>query len=82
VVAITVIILEGRRFRALHPLGEVLLWLVVLFAVASAVQYFWNFWKCLDERVKRRASRRMMVIEADEKEPEEKQPEEKDVAAH
>jgi hypothetical protein len=51
--------------------------MVVLFAVASAVQYFWNFWKRLDERVKRRASRRVVVIAADEKAPEEK-----DVAAH
>ena len=77
VVAITVIILQGGRFPALHPLGGVLLWMVVLFAVASAMQYFWNFWKRLDERVKHRASRRVMVIEAEEKEPEEK-----DVAAH
>jgi len=76
VVAITVII-EGRRFPALHPLGEVLLWMVVLFAVASAMQYFWKFWKRLDERVKHRASHRMKVVETDEKEPEEK-----DVAAH
>ena len=78
VVAITVIVLE-HRYPAVHPLGEVLLWMVVLFAVASAVQYFWYFWKRLDVRVKRRASRRLMVIRADEKEPEE---EEKDVAAH
>jgi CDP-diacylglycerol--glycerol-3-phosphate 3-phosphatidyltransferase len=77
VVAITVIIMEGHRFQALHPLGKVLLWMVVLFAVASAVQYFWKFWKNLDERVKHRSSRRMMVVETDEKEPEEK-----DVAAH
>jgi CDP-diacylglycerol--glycerol-3-phosphate 3-phosphatidyltransferase len=76
VVAITVIVLE-RRYPPVHPLGEVLLWMVVLFAVASAVQYFWYFWKRLDVRVKRRASRRLMVIRADEKEPEEK-----DVAAH
>ena len=77
VVAITVIILQDHRFPVLQPLGQVLLWMVVLFAVASALQYFWNFWKCLDERVKRRATRRVMVIEADEKEQEEK-----DVAAH
>jgi CDP-diacylglycerol--glycerol-3-phosphate 3-phosphatidyltransferase len=76
VVAITVIILEGRRFPALKLPGELLLWVVVLTAVASAVQYFWSFWKCLDERVKRHASRRVMVMEAGEKEPEEK-----DVAA-
>lgn len=76
VVAITVITLEGRRYPALHPLGEVLLWMVVLFAVASAVQYFRSFWQRLDERVKRRSSPRLIVIRADEKNPEEK-----DVAA-
>jgi len=76
VVAITVIILQGRRFPALHLLGQILLWTVVLFAVASALQYFWSFWKRLDERVKRRRSRRLVVMHADEQEPEEK-----DVAA-
>ena len=75
-VASTVIILEGRWFGALHPIGKALLWTVVLFAVASAVQYFWNFWRRLDERVKHRASHHIMVMEAGEKEPEEK-----DVAA-
>jgi CDP-diacylglycerol--glycerol-3-phosphate 3-phosphatidyltransferase len=74
VVAITVIILEGRRYPALRPLGEVLLWMVVLFAVASAVQYFWSFWQRLDVRVKQRSSRRLIVIQAEEKK-------EKDVAA-
>jgi CDP-diacylglycerol---glycerol-3-phosphate 3-phosphatidyltransferase len=84
VVAVTVIILGGRRYRALHPLGQILLWMVVLFAVISALQYFWSFWKHLDERVKRRASRRLRVVaaEAEEKAAEEKEPEEKDVAAH
>jgi CDP-diacylglycerol--glycerol-3-phosphate 3-phosphatidyltransferase len=76
VVAITVIILQARRFPILHSLGQVLLWMVVLFAVASAVQYFWSFWKRLDERIKRRASRRVMNVGRDEKEPEQK-----DVAA-
>ena len=82
VVAVTVIILEGHRYRGLHTLGLVLLWMVVVSAVISALQYFWSFWKHLDERVKRRASRRMRVLEAEEKELEEKEPEEKDVAAH
>jgi len=72
-----VIILEWHRFQALRPAGTVLLWMVVLFAVASAAQYFWNFWKRLDERIKRRTTRRVVNIAADEKEPEEK-----DVAAH
>jgi CDP-diacylglycerol---glycerol-3-phosphate 3-phosphatidyltransferase len=82
VVAITVIILQSRRFPALHPVGQFLLWTVVLFAVASAAQYFWMFWKRLDERVKHHPSPRMMVIEPGERAPEQEQPEEKDVAAH
>jgi CDP-diacylglycerol--glycerol-3-phosphate 3-phosphatidyltransferase len=75
VVAITVIVLE-RRYPAVRPLGDVLLWMVVAFALASAAQYFWLFWKRLDQRVKRRAPSRLMVLEVNEKEPEEK-----DVAA-
>src|SRR5689334_18388807 len=50
VVAITAIILEPR-YRILNGWAIVLLWLVVVFAVASAVQYFWSFWKMTDGRV-------------------------------
>lgn len=53
VVAITVIVLE-KRHPFLHPFSNFLLWIVVLFAVASAVQYFFSFWRRLDVRVKRR----------------------------
>ncbi len=76
VVAITVIILGGRRFQALQPLGKFLLWAVVVFAVASAVQYFWGFWRRLDERVKHRASHHVVVMDTRETDAEEK-----DVAA-
>jgi hypothetical protein len=76
VVAITVIVLE-KRHPLLHPLGDILLWMVVLFALASAVQYFFSFWKRLDVRIKRRASIRRVVLRTGEKEQEEK-----DVAAH
>ena len=75
VVAITVIVLE-RRYPRMHPLSEVLLWVVVVFALASAVQYFWGFWTKLDVRVKRRASRRLAMPRVGDK-----QEEEKDVAA-
>ncbi|HZP02064.1 MAG TPA: CDP-diacylglycerol--glycerol-3-phosphate 3-phosphatidyltransferase [Terriglobia bacterium] len=74
VFAITVIVLE-RRYPTVHPLGEVLLWMVVAFALASAAQYFWKFWKRLDERVKRRAPS-LLVLH-----PKESEREEKDVAA-
>lgn len=76
VVAITVIVLE-RRYPIVHPLGEVLLWMVVVFALASAAQYFWLFWRRLDVRVKHRAPRPQVVVRSDHEEVEEK-----DVAAH
>ena len=75
VVAITVIVLE-RRLPLLRLPGNVLLWMVVLFALASAAQYFFSFWKRLDVRVKRRALIHRVVLRTGEKEREEK-----DVAA-
>jgi CDP-diacylglycerol--glycerol-3-phosphate 3-phosphatidyltransferase len=61
VVAIAVIILQ-RRYPAIEPLGTVLLWMVVMFAVASALQYFWLFWKQQDLRVKQRAARPLVMV--------------------
>jgi hypothetical protein len=76
VVAITVIVLE-KRHPLLRPLGDVLLWMVVLFALASAAQYFFSFWRRLDARLKRPAPIQRVVLRTDGKEREEK-----DVAAH
>ena len=76
VVAITVIILE-RRLPLLRLPGSILLWMVVLFALASAGQYFISFWKRLDVRIKRRVLIHRTVFRTGEKEEEEK-----DVAAH
>ncbi|HUK52675.1 MAG TPA: CDP-diacylglycerol--glycerol-3-phosphate 3-phosphatidyltransferase [Candidatus Binatia bacterium] len=55
VAACTVMI--TRRFPALHTLAYTLLWLVVIFAVLSAVQYFLRFWSQVDDRVKKRRQR-------------------------
>lgn len=68
VVAITVIVLE-RRYPPLQPLGDVFLWLVVGIALLSAGDYFWAFWKKLDERLKQPAAAgRVVVIRGGEKE--------------
>lgn len=75
VVAITVIVLEGR-ITVIRPLGDVLLWMVVAFALASAAQYFRLFWKPEERRTKRPAPSRMVILPMNQKEPEEK-----DVAA-
>jgi CDP-diacylglycerol--glycerol-3-phosphate 3-phosphatidyltransferase len=71
--AITVIVLE-RHYATLERfhVGVVLLWLVLLFALASAVQYFWSFWTKLDVRVKRRASHPLAVLRVGEKQEKEK----------
>ena len=75
VVAITVLVLEGR-YTAVRPLGDVLLWMVVVFALASAAQYFRLFWNPRERRLKRPAPSRLVIVPMDPKEPEEK-----DVAA-
>ncbi len=76
VMAITALVLE-RRLPVLIPLAELLLWLVVVFALASAVQYLWVFWKVLDTRFKRRVPGKLQVLRVNEKDPEEK-----NVSAH
>ena len=76
VVAITVIVLQ-QRYPAVLPLGEVLLWIVVAFALVSAVQYFWDFWRKLDVSLKKARATPLVVFRVGEKEPQEK-----DVAAN
>ena len=72
VITITVIALVPR-FPKIEILGRVLLWLVVWFAVASAGQYFWVFWRKMEGREQQ--SPRMVVIRGGAEE-------EKDVASH
>ncbi len=47
----------GQRVPVLKVPGTILLWLVVVFAVLSAVQYFLKFWNQVDDRVKQRRLR-------------------------
>jgi len=71
VVAITAIVL-AQRYPFIDPLGGLLLWVVVVFALASGVQYFWSFWRKLDVRVKPRTRRPLAVLRVGEKQEEEK----------
>jgi CDP-diacylglycerol--glycerol-3-phosphate 3-phosphatidyltransferase len=81
VAAITVIVLE-RHYTVIGDFhaGILLLWMVMAFALVSAAQYFWTFWKKLDLGVKKR-SPGAVVFRVGEKAPEEKEPQERDVAA-
>jgi CDP-diacylglycerol---glycerol-3-phosphate 3-phosphatidyltransferase len=65
VIAATALILCAKH-RALAPLGKALLWLVVASAVISAVHYFLVFWNQVDDRVKQRR-RRLLVLEREKK---------------
>ncbi len=60
VLAVSAVILGGKHLP-LKPLGTLLLWLVVVSAIASAVQYFMKFWSQVDDRVKQR--RRLRLLE-------------------
>ncbi len=60
VLAVAALIL-GARHPFLKPSGNLLLWLVVASAIASAVQYFLKFWSQVDDRVKQR--RRLHLLE-------------------
>ena len=61
VAAITAIVLE-RRFPGLRLPATLLLWLVVVSALASAAQYFWKFWRRLDDEVKGPTRPRMVMM--------------------
>jgi CDP-diacylglycerol---glycerol-3-phosphate 3-phosphatidyltransferase len=50
-------VMMSRRYPALHNIGYCLLWLVVILAVLSALQYFQRFWSQVDDRVKKRRMR-------------------------
>lgn len=56
VLAVSLIFLS-TRFPGLRNFGLVTLWLVVFFALVSAVGYFLKFWRKVDVRFKQRQSR-------------------------
>jgi CDP-diacylglycerol---glycerol-3-phosphate 3-phosphatidyltransferase len=41
----------------------VLMWIVVFFALASAVSYFGKFWRRVDESIKGRRRRELLTLE-------------------
>ena len=47
-----ILILLGLRDERIQLLGTIALWLVVVFAIASAVGYFYRFWRQIDLGVK------------------------------
>ncbi len=68
-VAAIVIVALVPRFPSLMVLGEVMVWLVVWFALASAAKYFWSFWRGIDAKESSAGiSSRVIVIRGGEEE--------------
>jgi CDP-diacylglycerol--glycerol-3-phosphate 3-phosphatidyltransferase len=61
VVAITLLVL-GSEFPQLNTFGTVALYVVVLFALISAIDYFRTFWTQIDDRFKARERRRLDLL--------------------
>jgi CDP-diacylglycerol---glycerol-3-phosphate 3-phosphatidyltransferase len=61
VVAITLLLL-GTRYPTFHKAGQAALYLVVLFALWSAVGYFRTFWTKIDDRFKAKERRRLTLV--------------------
>jgi CDP-diacylglycerol--glycerol-3-phosphate 3-phosphatidyltransferase len=62
VVAVSLVTLS-LHWPSLHGAAMAWLWVVVLFSVASAAGYFRQFWRKVDDRVKRRRRRELLRLE-------------------
>jgi len=62
VAAISCLLLSGRHPQ-FHTPGMVLMWGVILFAILSAISYFRKFWRKVDEHVKKRRRRELIMLD-------------------
>jgi CDP-diacylglycerol--glycerol-3-phosphate 3-phosphatidyltransferase len=62
VLAVSLLVLS-IHLPAMKPYAVVFLWIVVFFAVASAVGYFHKFWRKVDDKIKSRRRRELLLLE-------------------
>jgi CDP-diacylglycerol---glycerol-3-phosphate 3-phosphatidyltransferase len=62
VVAVSCMLLAVRHPNLRTP-GMVLMWIVVVFAMLSAISYFRKFWRKVDERIKLGRRRELLTLE-------------------
>src|SRR6476646_4946492 len=62
VVAIAVSLVSVRHAALILP-AQILMWIVIFFALASAVSYFRKFWRKVDEGIKLRRRRELLTLE-------------------
>jgi CDP-diacylglycerol--glycerol-3-phosphate 3-phosphatidyltransferase len=56
------LLLVSMHWTALRQAALACMWIVVLFAVASAVGYFRKFWRKVDDQIKRRRRRELLML--------------------
>jgi len=62
VIAVSLMLL-GMRFPQLRGPASLFMWTVVFFSMLSAAMYFRKFWRKVDERIKLRRRRELLVLE-------------------
>jgi CDP-diacylglycerol--glycerol-3-phosphate 3-phosphatidyltransferase len=62
VAAITLIMLS-IRWTQFGLLATICIWGAMAFSLISAVDYFWKFWRKVDDKVKRRRRRELLITE-------------------
>jgi CDP-diacylglycerol--glycerol-3-phosphate 3-phosphatidyltransferase len=62
VAAISALLLSMRH-PWWKPAANLLMWGVVIFSMVSAIDYFRKFWRKVDDRVKKRRRRELLVLE-------------------
>ena len=55
-------VLISLRHPFFQPPAYWLMWAVVVFSLLSAVDYFWKFWRRVDDHVKKRRRRELLVM--------------------
>src|ERR1700680_188729 len=66
VIAISVV-LVSTRWKALTGFATLCMWGVMIFSVASALDYFRKFWRKVDDKVKQRRRRELLLLERERK---------------
>jgi CDP-diacylglycerol--glycerol-3-phosphate 3-phosphatidyltransferase len=61
VAAISSVLLSLRHVIFLEP-AYWLMWAVVVFSLLSAVDYFWKFWRRVDDQIKNRRRRELLIM--------------------
>src|SRR5579884_1415410 len=57
------LVIAGIRWPQLDALATLAMWAVVVFGIASAVQYFRKFWRKVDDQIKLRRRRELLRLE-------------------